>query len=202
MSLPPAGKQNGFSSVEEARKRRSIEREARRRRRRERREKEAAGGRGHYDGLSSDDELLESNRLKFVNEMSTLCYVSSFPILNNRTSVRHTCTCSQTCFPFKHELPSPLREYSVQNTCLKRRTTYPLHLSAEEVSGKGKLVFEDVVEDFCRVSLIKERFEEWKFSFSDSYQQAFISLCLPKVFAPLVQLQMVDWNPLQVGPVM
>ena len=72
-----AGKQNGFSSVEEARKRRSVEREARRRRRRERREKEAASGRGHYDGLSSDDELLESNRLKFVNEMSTLHYISS-----------------------------------------------------------------------------------------------------------------------------
>lgn len=58
-------------------------------------------------------------------------------------------------------------------------------------------MFEDVVEDFCKVSLIKERFEKWKFGFSDSYQQAFISLCLPRVFAPLVQLQMVDWNPLQ-----
>ena len=58
--------------MEEARKRRAVEREARRRRRRERREKGVAGGKDHHDGLSSDDELLESNRLKFVNEISTL----------------------------------------------------------------------------------------------------------------------------------
>ena len=59
--------------------------------------------------------------------------------------------------------------------------------------------FRDVVEDFCKLSIIMDKFEAWKFGLPDSYSQAFISLCLPKVFAPLVRLQLVGWNPLQAG---
>ncbi len=61
--------------VDHASQRRAVEREARRRRRREGREKGVSrgcahlvGGATHYEGLSSDDELLETNRLKFVND--------------------------------------------------------------------------------------------------------------------------------------
>ena len=50
----------------EARQIRSVEREARRRRRRERRQRGVATE--HDDGTSSDDELLETNRLKFVSD--------------------------------------------------------------------------------------------------------------------------------------
>ena len=53
-----------------------------------------------------------------------------------------------------------------------------------------------MVDDFSKLSSIKEHFEEWKFSFSSSYKQAYISLCLPKVFAPLIRLQLLHWNPL------
>lgn len=48
----------------EARQRRSIEREARRRRRREARERKRQLV--HDEGMSSDDELLETNRMKFA----------------------------------------------------------------------------------------------------------------------------------------
>ena len=50
----------------EARQMRSVEREGRRRRRREKR---GVGGAPHYDGTSSDDELLETNRMKFVSDI-------------------------------------------------------------------------------------------------------------------------------------
>ena len=63
---------------------------------------------------------------------------------------------------------------------------------------KCEQVFEDVVEDFSKLSLIKQRFEEWKFGSPNSYEQAYISLCLPKLFAPFVRKQMLQWNPLQV----
>lgn len=57
-----------------SRQRRAVEREGRRRRRRERRERgEGSGGREmeeHRQGMSTDDELLEMNRLKFENSMS------------------------------------------------------------------------------------------------------------------------------------
>ena len=61
---------------------------------------------------------------------------------------------------------------------------------------QSKEVFSDVVDDFSKLSSIKEHFEGWKFNFSSSYEQAYISLCVPKVFAPFVRLQLLHWNPL------
>ena len=53
------------------RQRRGVEREGRRRRRREKRERgETRETSEHKQGLSTDDELLEMNRLKFENNMS------------------------------------------------------------------------------------------------------------------------------------
>ena len=62
--------------------------------------------------------------------------------------------------------------------------------------NQSKEVFADVVDDFSKLSSIKEHFEGWKFNFSSSYEQAYISLCVPKVFAPFVRLQLLQWNPL------
>lgn len=59
-------------------------------------------------------------------------------------------------------------------------------------------MFEDVHNEFCSLEIIKERFEKWKSTDSASYSQAFVGLCLPKLFAPFVRLQMLDWNPLEV----
>ena len=59
-------------------------------------------------------------------------------------------------------------------------------------------VFSDVVDDFCDLTVIKTRFEQWKFSQPTSYQQAYVSLCLPKVFAPYARHEMIHWNPLEV----
>ena len=61
---------------------------------------------------------------------------------------------------------------------------------------QSKEVFSDVVDDFSKLSSIKEHFEGWKFNFSSSYEQAYISLCVPKVFAPFVRFQLLRWNPL------
>ena len=61
---------------------------------------------------------------------------------------------------------------------------------------QSKEVFSDVVDNFSKLSSIKEHFEGWKFNFSSSYEQAYISLCVPKVFAPFVRFQLLRWNPL------
>ena len=52
----------------QARQLRAVEREGRRRRRREKR---GIGGRPHYDGQSSDDEILKTNSDKFTAEIGT-----------------------------------------------------------------------------------------------------------------------------------
>lgn len=61
-------------------------------------------------------------------------------------------------------------------------------------------MFEDVVEDFHSLDYIKSHFEVWRRSYGECYREAFIGLCLPKLFNPLVRLQLITWNPLEVRP--
>ncbi len=60
-------------------------------------------------------------------------------------------------------------------------------------------VFEDVRNEFSSLEIIKERFEKWKFTHPASYSQAYMGLCLPKLFTPFVRLQMLDWHPVEVS---
>lgn len=59
-------------------------------------------------------------------------------------------------------------------------------------------MFEDVVEDFHSLDYIKSHFEVWRREYGECYREAFIGLCLPKLFNPLVRLQLMTWNPLEV----
>ena len=54
----------------------------------------------------------------------------------------------------------------------------------------------DIAEDFTDYSLIIERFRQWEASEPATYENAFISLSLPKLFSPLIRYELVDWNPL------
>lgn len=56
---------------------------------------------------------------------------------------------------------------------------------------------DDVTDDFGQLRCVKERFERWKETHRENYDEAFIGLCLPKLFSPFVRLQLVEWNPLQ-----
>jgi len=69
---------------------------------------------------------------------------------------------------------------------------------ADELSKSAATLFDDVVDDFSQVELICSRFETWKRDYDDSYSEAFIALCLPKLFTPFVKLELVCWNPLEV----
>ena len=69
----------------------------------------------------------------------------------------------------------------------------------EQLSSQAGAIFEDVVEEFWKLSLIKQRFEEWKFGVPASYEQVYVPLFLPKLFAPFVRLQLLQWNPLEVS---
>ena len=74
----------------------------------------------------------------------------------------------------------------------------PVCVWTDELSKSAVTLFDDVVEEFCEVDLIRGRFETWKKDYSDSYNEAFIGLCLPKLFTPFVKLELVCWNPLEV----
>ena len=55
----------------------------------------------------------------------------------------------------------------------------------------------DVVEDFSTLDGVLMRMEEWKKTDPSAYNEAYVSLCLHKMIAPLVTLELLFWNPLE-----
>ncbi|XP_005329453.2 intron Large complex component GCFC2 isoform X3 [Ictidomys tridecemlineatus] len=64
-----------------------------------------------------------------------------------------------------------------------------------------KKVFEDVHDDFCNIQNILLKFQQWREKFPDSYYDAFIGLCIPKLLNPLIRVQLLDWNPLKLDSI-
>ncbi|XP_056449642.1 PAX3- and PAX7-binding protein 1 [Gadus chalcogrammus] len=70
-------------------------------------------------------------------------------------------------------------------------------MERDRIVRECKKVFEDAVEDFHSLDFIKARFEVWRRDYVQCYREAYIGLCLPKLFNPLVRLQLITWSPLQ-----
>lgn len=71
------------------------------------------------------------------------------------------------------------------------------NMEKDRIIKECKKVFEDVVDDFHSLDYIKSHFEVWRREYADCYRDAYIGLCLPKLFNPLVRLQLITWNPLE-----
>ena len=56
----------------------------------------------------------------------------------------------------------------------------------------------DVVEEFSSLECVSDRLQQWREDDISAYTDAFVSLCLPKIYSPLVRLQILFWNPLTV----
>ncbi|NXW41781.1 GCFC2 factor, partial [Nyctiprogne leucopyga] len=69
--------------------------------------------------------------------------------------------------------------------------------SKDNILEDSRKVFEDVHADFCDIRKILLKFQEWKEKFPDSYCDAYISFCLPKLLNPLIRVQLINWNPLE-----
>ncbi|XP_065565656.1 PAX3- and PAX7-binding protein 1-like isoform X2 [Artemia franciscana] len=67
----------------------------------------------------------------------------------------------------------------------------------ERFRTEAGALFEDVTEEFSTVEGLKQNFENWRRTHLDSYRDAYVSMCLPKVFSPFVRLQLITWNPLE-----
>ncbi|XP_075146606.1 PAX3- and PAX7-binding protein 1 [Haematobia irritans] len=66
----------------------------------------------------------------------------------------------------------------------------------EELIKEGLDVMDDVTDDFCKSEIILSKFHIWRQTDMDSYKDAFVSLCLPKILGPLIRLEMLTWSPL------
>uniref|UniRef100_A0A8C5N263 PAX3 and PAX7 binding protein 1 n=1 Tax=Leptobrachium leishanense TaxID=445787 RepID=A0A8C5N263_9ANUR len=71
------------------------------------------------------------------------------------------------------------------------------NMEKDRILKESSKVFEDTLDSFHSIECIRSQFETWRSSYYDSYKDAYIGLCLPKLLNPLVRLQMVAWNPLE-----
>ncbi|ELR11247.1 GCrich sequence DNA-binding factor-like protein [Acanthamoeba castellanii str. Neff] len=71
--------------------------------------------------------------------------------------------------------------------------------ATSEVLDKASGVFEDVVDDFASLSVIKQRFEEWRSQHSAGYYKCFAGVSLVDICVPYVKLQTLTWDPLAPG---
>ncbi|KAM4903056.1 intron Large complex component GCFC2 isoform 1-T1 [Sylvia borin] len=69
--------------------------------------------------------------------------------------------------------------------------------SRDNVLEDSRKIFEDVHADFCDIRKILLKFQEWKEKLPESYCDAYISFCLPKLLNPLIRVQLISWNPLE-----
>jgi len=65
----------------------------------------------------------------------------------------------------------------------------------QDVENQARMVLDDVVEEFSVMSRVMERLQSWRTADPESYQSAYVSLCLPKIFSPLIRMQMLFWSP-------
>lgn len=72
-----------------------------------------------------------------------------------------------------------------------------LQKKTADILLRSQKVFSDVQDDFCNVKKILSCFEEWRGCYSESYHNAYISLCLPKLLNPIIRHQLLAWNPLK-----
>eukprot|EP00095_Tigriopus_kingsejongensis_P004616 maker-scaffold559_size137194-snap-gene-0.25 protein:Tk04616 transcript:maker-scaffold559_size137194-snap-gene-0.25-mRNA-1 annotation:"pax3- and pax7-binding protein 1 isoform x1" len=97
--------------------------------------------------------------------------------------------CSQSHLTAKHnEGMSSDDELSTTDQAALRKVR-------QDVENQARQVLGDVVEEFSTLGGIKRMMEDWKAKDPASYSDAYVSLCLPKIFSPLVRLQLLFWNP-------
>ncbi|XP_074989187.1 PAX3- and PAX7-binding protein 1 isoform X2 [Caretta caretta] len=71
------------------------------------------------------------------------------------------------------------------------------NMERDRILKESTKVFEDVLESFYSIDCIKSQFEAWRSKYFSSYKDAYIGLCLPKLFNPLIRLQLLTWAPLE-----
>lgn len=71
-----------------------------------------------------------------------------------------------------------------------------LKTNLDQIQKESMAIFNDVNDDFYKVELILLKFYAWRKTDMESYKDAFVNLCLPKVLGPLVRLEMLSWSPL------
>lgn len=58
-------------------------------------------------------------------------------------------------------------------------------------------IFADACKEFASLKSVLECFEEWLREDPETYEDSYVTLCIPKVISPYIRLELVGWNPLK-----
>uniref|UniRef100_A0A336M271 CSON010770 protein n=1 Tax=Culicoides sonorensis TaxID=179676 RepID=A0A336M271_CULSO len=67
----------------------------------------------------------------------------------------------------------------------------------ENIRRSTETMLDDAADDFAQINGILSKFEAWKRKYPDTYNDAYIHICIPKILGPLIKLKLVLWNPLE-----
>ncbi|CAI2165371.1 13410_t:CDS:10 [Funneliformis geosporum] len=71
----------------------------------------------------------------------------------------------------------------------------------DEISYKRTSLFDDVIEEFKSIALVKSKFVSWKTEFNNDYTKAYGGLSLPGVFEFYVRYEMMLCNALKINDI-
>ncbi|KAL4623887.1 GC-rich sequence DNA-binding factor 2 isoform X2 [Arapaima gigas] len=66
-----------------------------------------------------------------------------------------------------------------------------------DIMKRSQDIFADVQDKFSSVKKILSKLNEWRVLYSESYYNAYIGLCVPKLLSLYIRHQLIGWNPLK-----
>ncbi|CRK97101.1 CLUMA_CG010440, isoform A [Clunio marinus] len=67
-----------------------------------------------------------------------------------------------------------------------------------QIKIEAATIFDEVVEEYCELPQILQKFDDWKKKDLNAYKEAYVHLCLPKIVNVFVRSQMILWSPFEV----
>lgn len=67
----------------------------------------------------------------------------------------------------------------------------------EQIVSEMKGIFEDTRPEYRSFDGMKVVLEEWKREYPKEYGDAFVSISVPKLIAPFIRMELMEWNPLK-----
>ncbi|XP_059927848.1 GC-rich sequence DNA-binding factor 2 [Gadus macrocephalus] len=143
--------------------------------------------------LADQMESLLADRRKSVREraahLQQLTHGSKEQGLDSSDGAQGEVTYEQGGVKVCSDIPEDMQPSSEEEERLQK--------TRADILLRAQTVFSDVQEDFSDIKKILSRFVDWRGAYSDSYHNAYINLCLPKLLSPLVRHQMLAWDPLK-----
>lgn len=132
-------------------------------------------GVSHEEGLSTDDEETNSEIVARQQSMGMCIYYSLFGDFKRK----------------EVEISRKVGKFLVLWKLIKMFIT-------DEIRAAANVVFVDALDDFCRIDRILSRFVDWLAHDEESFTNAYIHLCIPKLISLFIRLELIDWGPLEV----